>query len=92
MLGESVRAAFLADLLATADAYLGHSDPIRQSGFGGCAERWRAEREPILVPLLDPARSSTSAVRTDISWSALSSGDVNAASHSTRMASTTLRS
>ena len=28
--------------------YLQHDDPIRQSGFGGGAERWRAEREPIL--------------------------------------------
>ncbi len=29
-------------------AYLEHSDPIRQSGFGGGAERWRAERSPLL--------------------------------------------
>jgi SAM-dependent methyltransferase len=48
MLDDSLPAAFLADLLATADAYFGQSDPIRQSGFGGGAERWRAEREPIL--------------------------------------------
>jgi len=39
---------FIADLEATAAAYLTHSDPIRQSGFGGGAARWRAEREPIL--------------------------------------------
>jgi SAM-dependent methyltransferase len=39
---------FIADLEATAAAYLTHSDPIRQSGFGGGALRWRAEREPIL--------------------------------------------
>ena len=39
---------FLAGLHATAAAYLTHSDPIRQSGFGGGAARWRAEREPIL--------------------------------------------
>ncbi len=25
-----------------------HSDPIRQSGFGGGSERWRSERSPIL--------------------------------------------
>jgi hypothetical protein len=41
-------AEFLADLDVTADAYLTHTDPIRQSGFGGGAERWRAERAPIL--------------------------------------------
>lgn len=39
---------FIADLEATAAAYLTHSDPIRQSGFGGGEVRWRAEREPIL--------------------------------------------
>jgi SAM-dependent methyltransferase len=41
-----------ADLLAQAsaleDAYLQSDDPIRQSGFGGGPERWRAERSPIL--------------------------------------------
>lgn len=30
-------------------AYLASEDPIRQSGFGGGARRWRAEREPILA-------------------------------------------
>ena len=39
---------FVAALEATAAAYLTHSDPIRQSGFGGGAARWRSEREPIL--------------------------------------------
>ncbi len=29
-------------------AYLESDDPIRQSGFGGGPERWRAERQPIL--------------------------------------------
>ena len=29
-------------------AYLAHDDPIRQSGFGGGIDRWRAERSPIL--------------------------------------------
>jgi len=29
-------------------AYLQSDDPIRQSGFGGGPERWRAERSPIL--------------------------------------------
>jgi len=28
--------------------YLAEDDPIRQSGFGGGAERWRRERSPIL--------------------------------------------
>jgi hypothetical protein len=29
------------------EGYLRHDDPIRQSGFGGGPDRWRAEREPI---------------------------------------------
>ena len=36
---------FLKDLEAS---YLESDDPICQSGFGGGAQRWRAEREPIL--------------------------------------------
>jgi hypothetical protein len=39
---------FLAEVASLEDAYLSHDDPIRQSGFGGGAERWRAERGPIL--------------------------------------------
>jgi SAM-dependent methyltransferase len=39
---------FLARARSLEDAYLRSDDPIRQSGFGGGAERWRAEREPIL--------------------------------------------
>jgi SAM-dependent methyltransferase len=39
---------FLRDLVEQEEAYLQHEDPIRQSGFGGGAERWRQEREPIL--------------------------------------------
>jgi len=39
---------FLAQLESQARLYLQHTDPIRQSGFGGGGERWRAEREPIL--------------------------------------------
>jgi len=31
-----------------AESYLKEADPIRGSGFGGGAERWRAEREPLL--------------------------------------------
>ena len=31
-----------------AESYLRETDPIRASGFGGGAARWRAEREPIL--------------------------------------------
>jgi SAM-dependent methyltransferase len=39
---------FLAGVRVLEDAYLQTDDPIRQSGFGGGAERWRAERSPIL--------------------------------------------
>ncbi len=39
---------FLLRERACEEAYLDHVDPIRQSGFGGGAERWRAERSPIL--------------------------------------------
>jgi hypothetical protein len=39
---------FLAELARLPGAYLCHSDPIRQSGFGGGAERWQAERQPTL--------------------------------------------
>jgi 2-polyprenyl-3-methyl-5-hydroxy-6-metoxy-1,4-benzoquinol methylase len=39
---------FLAEAAALEDAYLQSADPIRQSGFGGGPERWRAERSPIL--------------------------------------------
>jgi hypothetical protein len=39
---------FLKALRELQRAYLAASDPMRQSGFGGGPERWRAEREPIL--------------------------------------------
>lgn len=39
---------FIAEVRALEDAYLQTDDPIRQSGFGGGAERWRAERGAIL--------------------------------------------
>lgn len=39
---------FLRELKELEDAYLRHSNPIEQSGFHGGADRWRAEREPIL--------------------------------------------
>jgi len=39
---------FLERARALEAAYLESDDPIRQSGFGGGAERWRAERSPIL--------------------------------------------
>lgn len=41
-------AQFLERLKALERSYLTESDPIRQSGFGGGAKRWREEREPIL--------------------------------------------
>ena len=46
--GNELPAAFLHDLEALESAYLSTNDPIRQSGFGGGAERWRAERSPLL--------------------------------------------
>jgi SAM-dependent methyltransferase len=39
---------FLRRLQSLERSYLSETDPIRQSGFGGGAVRWRAEREPIL--------------------------------------------
>ena len=45
---STLPAEFLARAEALQDAYLASDDPIRQSGFGGGAERWRAERSPIL--------------------------------------------
>jgi SAM-dependent methyltransferase len=44
---------FLARLHALEASYLDEVDPIRQSGFSGGAERWRAEREPLLEPVRD---------------------------------------
>jgi SAM-dependent methyltransferase len=44
-------AAFLQRLGRLEAAYLGESDPIRQSGFSGGAARWHAERSPILDAL-----------------------------------------
>jgi SAM-dependent methyltransferase len=43
--------AFLAHLAALESTYLRESDPIKQSGFNGGPERWRAERAPILDAL-----------------------------------------
>jgi SAM-dependent methyltransferase len=40
--------AFLDHLATLEAAYLRESDPIKQSGFSGGPERWRAERSPIL--------------------------------------------
>ena len=44
----SFPADYLEQIRALEPAYLATDDPIRQSGFGGGPERWRAEREPIL--------------------------------------------
>ncbi len=38
----------LASIRLLESAYLANNDPIRQSGFGGGAKRWRAERSPLL--------------------------------------------
>ena len=40
--------AHLASIRILEPAYLAESDPIKQSGFSGGAERWRAERSPLL--------------------------------------------
>ena len=40
--------AFLQQLRELERSYLQEDDPIRQSGFGGGAARWHAEREPLL--------------------------------------------
>ncbi|MGD2174104.1 MAG: class I SAM-dependent methyltransferase [Candidatus Brocadiaceae bacterium] len=39
---------FLDELREVEASYLAHEDPILRSGFSGGAERWRAERSPIL--------------------------------------------
>jgi len=44
----SLPVEFLSRLRWLEEAYLSSDDPIRQSGFGGGAARWRREREPIL--------------------------------------------
>ena len=41
-------AEFVETLDALERSYLLETDPIRGSGFGGGAERWRTEREPLL--------------------------------------------
>src|ERR671937_40228 len=43
--------SFLQHLAHLEAAYLRETDPIRQSGFSGGAERWRAERSPILLAI-----------------------------------------
>jgi SAM-dependent methyltransferase len=40
--------SYLEIIKALEVSYLESDDPIRQSGFGGGPERWRAERKPIL--------------------------------------------
>jgi SAM-dependent methyltransferase len=45
---DALPQSFLKELKALESSYLTEQDPIRQSGFGGGPQRWRAEREPIL--------------------------------------------
>jgi SAM-dependent methyltransferase len=47
-------AEFLERLRQLEASYLATGDPYLQSGFGGGAERWRAEREPILEAVSEP--------------------------------------
>ena len=51
-------AEFLQRLAELERTYLRETDPIKQSGFSGGAERWRAERSPILNAI--PASGSRS--------------------------------
>ena len=39
---------YLESIRILENAYLLHDDPIKQSGFSGGRERWRAERSPLL--------------------------------------------
>ena len=48
MVDRELPASFLLQLEELEESYLTEDDPIRQSGFGGGAVRWRSEREPIL--------------------------------------------
>ena len=43
--------AFLDHLRTLERSYLSETDPVRQSGFSGGAERWRNERSPLLDAL-----------------------------------------
>ncbi|HJO81788.1 MAG TPA: class I SAM-dependent methyltransferase [SAR202 cluster bacterium] len=45
---EQLLQTFLDAARALETSYLETNDPIRQSGFGGGATRWRSEHEPIL--------------------------------------------
>jgi hypothetical protein len=46
--GPHLPESFLRTLHALEESYLTETDPIRQSGFGGGPERWRAERGIVL--------------------------------------------
>ena len=70
-------ADFIARLDALAKAYLAQSDPYLQSGFGGGAARWRAERSPILgavegprAELLDVGCANGLLLESLIEWAA----------------------
>jgi hypothetical protein len=48
VLSDNLPDDYLQLIRSLEEYYLQSDDPIRQSGFGGGAERWREEREPIL--------------------------------------------
>jgi hypothetical protein len=48
MVEDPLPPEFMREARSLEAAYLAHPDPIRQSGFSAGAERWRAERGPIL--------------------------------------------
>src|SRR5690606_16616909 len=46
--GDALPPSFVRRIEELEARYLAHDDPIRQSGFSGGVERWRAERGPIV--------------------------------------------
>ena len=52
MTEDSLPEEFLAEIRGLERSYLQTDNPILQSGFGGGAERWRAERLPILAAVM----------------------------------------
>jgi SAM-dependent methyltransferase len=54
----SLPPGFLQRLTELESAYIRASDPLKQSGFSGGAERWQQERSPILDAICDHATAS----------------------------------